>query len=320
MGTLGDKMIRISLGQSALFSVTAIALLGCQPEADPIVDSATAPVGSLPRYFDCLDAAGVPIISAHRGGPMAGYPENALPTFKRTTSLTGALLEVDVTTSADGVLFLHHDDTLNRTTTGSGLAAETSWEKLRTYSLRDTERRVTAYGLTRLDEALEWADGKAILQLDIKRGTDYDDVAEVVKAAGAEARIIPIAYTAGQAFALTRRFPTSMLSVHVSTVDDVERYVDNGTSADRLLAWTGNKKTDPALYQQLDDAGVEVIFGTLGGRSSIDKDIAASGSDDRYQEIVAQGVDVLATDRPMSAFEVLKDEAHAKRITSCGGG
>ncbi len=172
-------MTHSAIGRTVLVSVAALIASSCNNEMASIADSGTAPVSDLPAYFNCIDAAGVSLISAHRGGPSPGYPENALPTFKRTTSLTGALLEVDVTTSADGVLFLHHDDTLDRTTTGSGLATETSWEKLRTYSLKDPNRRVTAYGLTRLDEALDWARGKAILQLDIKRGTDLDDVARI---------------------------------------------------------------------------------------------------------------------------------------------
>ena len=108
-----------------------------------------------------------------------------------------------------------------------------------------------------------------------------------------------------------------MMSVPISNIADFEVCIDKGISPDRLLAWTGNRETNSALYQALDDAGVEVIFGTLGGRSSIDKDIAASGSDDRYQEIISQGVDILATDRPMAAFDVLKDEERNTQISSC---
>lgn len=64
-----------------------------------------------------------PIIAAHRGGGKLA-PENTIAAI-----LTGAfyghrMVEFDVKLSKDNVVFLLHDDTLDRTSTGSGLAAD----------------------------------------------------------------------------------------------------------------------------------------------------------------------------------------------------
>ncbi|MEM9988670.1 MAG: glycerophosphodiester phosphodiesterase family protein [Pseudomonadota bacterium] len=292
-------------------------LMACTSEEEVTAPLRIAPSTNLPSYFDCLDAEGKTLVSAHRGGRDKGYPENNLATFQRTVREVTPLLEIDIRTSADGILFLHHDDRLGRTTTGAGNASETKWETLRTLSLKDKNGDVTAYGLTTLEEALIWAEGQAILQLDIKWGTDYDDVARIVKRVGAEGWVIPIAYTEGQVLALNSRFPNSMLSVPMETIDNLDQLIEKGVEPHRLLAWTGNKVPNPQLYEQLDAQDVEVIFGTLGGRSSIDKELAASGNDQKYADLAHMGVDILATDRPQTAQKILQSNDLAVSPTLC---
>ncbi len=66
---------------------------------------------------------------AHRGaGKLA--PENTLAAFKLGASHGYRMFECDVKLSSDGVPFLLHDDTLNRTTTGKGIAGEQTWSDL----------------------------------------------------------------------------------------------------------------------------------------------------------------------------------------------
>jgi glycerophosphoryl diester phosphodiesterase len=66
---------------------------------------------------------------AHRGaGKLA--PENTLAAFRLGASHGYRMFECDVKLSADGVPFLLHDATLDRTSNGQGLAAELSWDEL----------------------------------------------------------------------------------------------------------------------------------------------------------------------------------------------
>jgi glycerophosphoryl diester phosphodiesterase len=66
---------------------------------------------------------------AHRGaGKLA--PENTLAAFRLGASHGYRMFECDVKLSADGVPFLLHDATLDRTTNGQGLAADLSWDEL----------------------------------------------------------------------------------------------------------------------------------------------------------------------------------------------
>lgn len=66
---------------------------------------------------------------AHRGaGKLA--PENTLAAFKLGASHGYRMFECDVKLSADGVPFLLHDATLDRTTNGQGIAGEHAWAEL----------------------------------------------------------------------------------------------------------------------------------------------------------------------------------------------
>jgi len=67
---------------------------------------------------------------AHRGaGQLA--PENTWAAFERGAQAGYRMFECDVRQSADGVWFLMHDDTLDRTTNGHGLAHRLPWSQLR---------------------------------------------------------------------------------------------------------------------------------------------------------------------------------------------
>ena len=71
----------------------------------------------------------IPFWIAHRGaGKLA--PENTLAAFRVGAGFGFRAFECDVKLSADGVLFLLHDATLERTTTGSGIAGRQGWSDL----------------------------------------------------------------------------------------------------------------------------------------------------------------------------------------------
>lgn len=66
---------------------------------------------------------------AHRGaGKLA--PENTLAAFRLGAQYGYRMFECDVKLSADGVPFLMHDSTLERTTSGHGVGGEQPWSAL----------------------------------------------------------------------------------------------------------------------------------------------------------------------------------------------
>jgi glycerophosphoryl diester phosphodiesterase len=71
-----------------------------------------------------------PRLFAHRGA--SGHcPENSLPAFALALELGAPYLELDVRMSRDGHVMVHHDETVARTTEGSGAVGEMTLEALR---------------------------------------------------------------------------------------------------------------------------------------------------------------------------------------------
>ncbi len=278
-----------------------------------------APESDLSAMLDCFEAAGQTLISAHRGGPTPGLPENAIPTMDALLAAHPAIMEVDVGQSADGRLFLLHDDRLDRTTTGTGEAASQSWAALSQLFLKDNWGWVTPYKIPTLAQALDWAKGRTVLQIDFKRSADVSKVVDEIRAAGMERSVILIAYSVEQAAALHRAAPDILLSVSVDAPGDVAALKAAGIPEDRMVAFTGTRLPRPELYRELDGQNIEVIFGTLGRPPrSIDAVIDRYGMDERYAELGKEGVDILATDRPREAAAALAEAGRLPKAGQCG--
>jgi glycerophosphoryl diester phosphodiesterase len=277
------------------------------------------PAGDLSAMLDCHEAAGQTLISAHRGGPSPGLPENAIPTMDAVLTAIPAIMEVDVAQSRDGVHFLLHDDRLDRTTTGTGLAAAQDWAAIRALKLRDSAGWVTPYTVPTLEEALRWAKDKTVLQLDFKRSASFEEVIALVRAEGMAHSVVLIAYTAAQAKALHALAPEMLISYSIDAPGDLAAIVAQGVPADRILAFTGTQIVRPDLYAQLEQADVEVIFGTLGRPDrSLDGIFARFGTDERYAELGEGGVDIIGTDRPREAAAALAAADRLPEVGQCG--
>lgn len=69
---------------------------------------------------------------AHRGAPRgSGLPENTLAAFRAATEAGADWLEFDVRRTSDGVLVVLHDDTVDRTTDGTGRVADMTLAEVR---------------------------------------------------------------------------------------------------------------------------------------------------------------------------------------------
>lgn len=287
----------------ALLIACAFALSACETEP-PAAALAPADVGA---FFDCLRENGRTVVAAHRGGPAPGFAENAVPTFENTLRWTPALLEIDIAETRDGVLVLMHDDTVDRTTTGAGAVRNLTLAELQALRLEDENGEALDARAPTLREVLDWAEGQAILELDVKRGVSYEDVIAEVRAAGAAGRVIFITYSDDAAVRVHRLAPELMLSVPIDDARDLDALERRGVDLAKVLAWTGVEEPNAALNIALAARGVEVMFGTLGGGNSWDQRFAREGRD-QYAAFAETGLHVIATDRPADASRDL--DAH----------
>ena len=73
-------------------------------------------------------------ICAHRGAS-ATHPENTLLALQEAIRLGAQMLEFDVRQTRDGQLVLMHDETVDRTTDGTGQIAQLAYADLRDLDL-----------------------------------------------------------------------------------------------------------------------------------------------------------------------------------------
>ena len=69
------------------------------------------------------------VLAAHRGD-QAHAPENTMHAFERAIRLGVDMIETDIHMSSDGVMFIMHDDLVDRTTNGHGMTHQMTWKEL----------------------------------------------------------------------------------------------------------------------------------------------------------------------------------------------
>ena len=245
-----------------------------------------------------------PMVSAHRGGPYAGFPENAIETFDNILSYTPAIIELDVELTKDSILILMHDNTLDRTTNGSGKVSDHTWDDIRQLYLKDSEGNLTNYRVPSLIEALVWSKDKTILTVDVKKRVPFERVVKEIEATGTVPNAAVITYNFEDAKKVHELNRDLMLSVTIRNKEEIQRLEATGIPWNNVIAFTGLSERSPEFNDELHQKGVFTILGVLG---NLDQKAAARG-DHLYIEFVKNGADILATDRPIEVGKVLNEE------------
>lgn len=244
-----------------------------------------------------------PIISAHRGGRnIPGYPENALETFEYISQTLPSMIECDISMTMDSVLVLLHDRSLDRTTTGTGNIISKPISYVRELQLIDDLGDTTDFKVPTLEDALTWAKGKSLIELDVKRGVPFELVTKAVEAAQMEDYVIIITYNIKDAQKVYQLNPKLMISIGARNQEELQRVLESGIPTKNLIAFTGTRLSEASLFEAIHQNGMLTILGTLG---NLDKQAAARGDEKTYKGFLELGVDVLATDRPIEAAQAI---------------
>src|SRR3990172_151413 len=109
----------------------------------------------------------------HRGA--GGYaPENTLASFRKALELKVDMFELDVRLCRSGEVVVLHDETVDRTTDGSGAAGDLSFSQLKKLEAGRGEKIPT------LEEVLELAAGKCGVNIELKGENTEQPVAGII--------------------------------------------------------------------------------------------------------------------------------------------
>ena len=160
-----------------------------------LVLTGMAIAGDRPMTIDAfLDPGGRTLVIAHRG--FSGRaPENTVAAISEAIAIGADMAEIDVTLTADNRVVVIHDETLQRTTNGSGNVAEHDFDEIRSLDAGSWfAPQFAGEKVPTLGEVLDLVKGQILLNVEIKseavgRGIS-DKVAAAIKERGMTDQVI----------------------------------------------------------------------------------------------------------------------------------
>jgi len=222
-----------------------------------------------------------PLVFAHRGGG-ALAPENTMAAFDNGLALGADGLELDVRLSLDGEVVVHHDATLDRTTTLRGpIAARRAAE-------------LAAAGVPTLAAVLaRYADAPVIVEMKVNTPAFAEAVVGVVRAAGAVTRVCLGSF----GLRVLRAVRTIEPSIATSAAREEVRWA-------LYRSWCRWPVSRPAYagYQVPEYAGrtrvVSPRFVADAHRAGLAVQVWTVDTEEAADRLLGWGVDALITDRP----------------------
>jgi glycerophosphoryl diester phosphodiesterase len=222
-----------------------------------------------------------PLVFAHRGGS-ALAPENTIAAFDNGLALGADGLELDVHLSRDGVVVVHHDRLLDRTTTLRGPIAARDAAELRGADVPSLAEVLARY-----------PDQRIIVEMKVNHAELAAATLEVIRRADAVERVclgsfgrrvLRAARAIEPAIATSGAREEVRLALYRSWVRwPVSRTAYSGYQVPELAGRT--RVVSPRFVEYAHDAGLGVQVWT------VDTEEAA-------RRLLAWGVDALITDRP----------------------
>jgi glycerophosphoryl diester phosphodiesterase len=148
------------------------------------------------------------LVIAHRGAS-AEKPENTLAAFRRALALKVDGIELDVQVTREGVPVVFHDDTLRRLTGQPGRVTGKTWPELEKLRVAGTEP------IPRLADVLALVHGRALVQIELKRGAVVPPVVRAIRHARATGWVIFASFEAGllaEAHRLAPKIPRMLIA------------------------------------------------------------------------------------------------------------
>lgn len=244
------------------------------------------------------------IISGHRGTIENGLPENSIAGMEEVLKHTTAIFEIDPRLTKDGIPVMVHDATLERTTTGSGKLLDYTLQELRELKLKDSQGNITKYGINTLDEMIEWAKGKTILNLD-KKDLPMEITAEIIRKHNAYAWVWVTVHNVEQARFYLDKNRDQYLSMHIRTQEALDDFISSGLPFDRMIVYIGPeiKPDNQQMYNFFKEKGVMCMISTA---PTYDKLQTKEERRKKYRMVFEDGANILESDFPIEVSQAIK--------------
>ncbi len=255
------------------------------------------------------------LFGVHRGGSK-WRPEHTLETYQEVAERwPDALLEMDVRLTKDGVVVLHHDAKVDRTTNGTGPIEALTLAEVQAldagYDFTNDNGETFPYRgkglrIATLDEVLTALPNARWLIEPKTEGTLVAAVAKIVKAHDAQRRVIIASFTPAvveeakvlMPNALTCYTMTSGMNLLGALRAGGDKWTNYKPEDDVLSlsqGMVGQFKITPAEFKQVQAKGIKVQLHTLNTEAEL-------------RAAIDMGIDSILSDRPDIFEQVLQEK------------
>ena len=241
-----------------------------------------------------------PLILGHRGAKNYA-PENTLAAFLLALEQGADGVELDAKLSADGVVMVHHDSTVDRTTNGKGRVAQLSFAELRELDAgKFFSDKFRGEKIPTLDEVFESIGKRAMTNVELTNYSSPRDplvekVCDLVRKHGLQARIIFSSFFAGnlkKASAFLPEVPRALIA-------------PDGWKGMWARSFGFNFGDYNATHPYFTDVTHEQVQRVHRLKRRIN--VWTVNKEDDLRRLISWGVDGIITDDPLTAVHVARE-------------
>ena len=218
----------------------------------------------------------IPLVIAHRGDSATAL-ENSLEAIHRALSFPADMIELDVRSSRDNVLYIMHDRMTGRTADKNIDIERSTSAEIGKIKLKNDET------IPSLTDVIRAVAGNSGLNLEIKSDGAGLLTAQYLLTSGYDGYVLISSFKEEEVLAVRRAAPSipTSLIFDVFKVHDVPLYKERGYTIISLRKKTVNKELVSVCHEH----GIEVYVWTVD-------------EDDEMKELISWGVDGIYSNRP----------------------
>jgi len=227
---------------------------------------------------------------AHRGGIVPGYAENTLAAYRRAISFGIDVIEIDLRGTRDGEIVILHDETLDRTTDGTGMVTDHTLEELKQLNAGGGES-IPTYA-----EVLDLVAGtgaKLLLDIKVSPALDKGKVVRLTESHDAVLDVIVGVRTLDDLKQFRGLNPNIRTLGFIRSPEDINDFVAAGVDIIRL--WPDWIRADQELVGKVQGLGKPVWT------------TASDAPPEVLEELIRAGVNGILSDFPEVTSRVMAD-------------
>lgn len=248
------------------------------------------------------------MVLAHRGG-FVNTPENSIAAIQNSINMGVDIVELDVRLSKDGHLVIMHDETINRTTNGTGNVSDYTLAELKQFKLVLSNGAVSNEFIPSLKDVLAFSKNK--MHLFIDKGDDYLDliyadmlatntVGQTLMGGTLFFSIFKQKYPA--IWDKINYIPRAGIGQSLTYITDFE----TGINPIGYFPSCGLISSNSAVFNKIKEFNIWMFSETLKGGGSNNCSEEALGGENIWNWEIQQGIDGIFTDRPNELIDFLE--------------